>query len=216
MSPPRFDHISFTNLIARSKAPSTGVLLASGSFLTEGLLPLDSLRLEGEVATVRVAGQTNPVTLRASDLARLLYKPVNPNDLAIRHDRVGLLLWGGDFVEGTVAALSNRVLTADSILFGRKNYVGGEEVAAVLLREPKPATMAWRVGLQNGSTVMARSLTLAGSTVTLDEPLLGPLSLPQREVAELDRTAPAAVSFAFGWSVGAEGGWRLAQELSAK
>ena len=127
-----------------------------------------------------------PLAFPLSALARIYYKPVSPTDVLLRANRAGLLLWGGDFIEGALVSVSNRVVTVDSLLFGRKDYLAGEEVAAVLLREPTARPGGWHLALRNGSSLVARGLVVEGDRLQVDEPLLGSLSVSQAEVVELE------------------------------
>jgi len=184
-----FDHIGFTQVASEAGLGNIGLLLTNGSFLATEPAALDSLRLTGAEVSLAWGEPARPLTFPVSSLARIFYKPVSPTDVLLRADRAGLLLWGGDFIEGPLAALSNRVATVDSLLFGRKDYPTGDEVAAVLLREPKPPRTGWQVTLRNGTTLMTRGLAAKGDRLLVEEPLLGPFPVPQAEVVELDHSA---------------------------
>ena len=182
-----FDSILFTRAATAAPESQPGATLASGSFLGPELAPLGALRVEGETAWIPLAGRPEPAVVKSAILSLLLYRPVPPRDLAIRRDRAGLLLRGGDFIEGPLVSASNGVVTAGSVLFGHTSRAAGEEAAAVLLRPARPAAAVWRVQLRDGSVLRARSAAVDAGRLVVEEPLLGRVRLPLDQIVELER-----------------------------
>jgi hypothetical protein len=78
------------------------------------------------------------------------------------------------------------------VLFGLKRYrTEGNDAMAVVLNDMAPVQVAFRVRLLDGSSLGTSELTGADGAITLEEPLLGRVTLAASEVFEIERVQPA-------------------------
>jgi hypothetical protein len=104
--------------------------------------------------------------------------------------RPGVLLAGGEFIEGDCQGIEQGRVTVHSVPLGVRRYDINREVIAVLLaRRALLAPRAYEVRTLDGSTWLAQDLVFDGAGVRLREPQLGPRRLAWHEIVELRRAA---------------------------
>jgi len=104
--------------------------------------------------------------------------------------RPGVLLAGGEFVEGDCRRIERGRVTVQSVPLGVRRYdVNREVIAVVLRRKPLLTPRAYEVRTHDGSTWLAQDLAFDASGLVLREPQLGPRRLAWYEILEVRRAA---------------------------
>ena len=142
----------------------SGVLTANGSFLSRPVIKMD-----GKVVTF--AEQEDSLLLTRQHTAALFFQPLRSRDAeALRFNREGIFLRGGDFMGGAVLGLEDGRVTVDSLLLGRKSFSVETEAIAVILRAPVAVEQeGWSLFLADGSRLRSREIALTESGVLLNE-----------------------------------------------
>ena len=142
----------------------SGVLTANGSFLSRPVIKMD-----GKVVTF--AEQEDSLLLTRQHTAALFFQPLRSRDAeALRFNREGIFLRGGDFMGGAVVGLEEGRVTMDSLLLGRKSFSVQTEAIAVILRAPVAVEQeGWSLFLADGSRLRSREIALTESGVLLNE-----------------------------------------------
>ena len=127
-------------------------------------------------------------------ISRVIFRRLEPaHERLVALGRTGVLLRGGDFIEGEIDAITDRLVTVNSVLFGMKRLELSAKVAAILFSEPWKENAAWDVRLADGSRLRARTLKITADTaVELDELTLGKIKLPGAQIYEINFTSGAA------------------------
>jgi hypothetical protein len=186
----RFTATNAPERVAMSRATNDmpivrGVILRDGTFLA-GQVTF------GDESAIRLsfAGRKD-VPILNSKVARIIFRP---QQLPFEADqgRSGLFLKGGDFFEGDFRRIEHGSVSVSSVLFGLKRFrIEGGEPVALVLNESVPAATAFRIRLLDGSSFCATSLSGNAEAVTIQEPLLGVLSIPVSDLIEIERIPPA-------------------------
>ena len=142
----------------------SGVLTANGSFLSRPVIKMD-----GKV--VIFGEQEDSLLLTRQNTAALFFQPLRSRDAeALRFNREGIVLRGGDFMSGAVVGLEEGRVTVDSLLLGRKSFAVQTEAIAVILRAPVAVEKeGWSLFLSDGSRLRSREIALTESGVLLNE-----------------------------------------------
>ena len=142
----------------------SGVLTANGSFLSRPVIKMD-----GKV--VIFGEQEDSLLLTRQNTAALFFQPLRSRDAeALRFNREGIVLRGGDFMSGVVVGLEEGRVTVDSLLLGRKSFAVQTEAIAVILRAPVAVEKeGWSLFLSDGSRLRSREIALTESGVLLNE-----------------------------------------------
>src|SRR4051812_39336037 len=136
---------------------SKGVVMADGSALAAEAL------LRADVDVVRldvVGGDGKQVAVKTPDVARIVLGPLTA-DLLKRvppGDHSGVLLDGGDFVEGEFRGIDGGKVRISSVLFGLQSFDAGRQAIAVILRAAREPDGAFIVRLANGSVLAGKSV----------------------------------------------------------
>lgn len=157
------------------------VEMVSGSTQSGYLAELDETSL-------RFAGLGRP-PVSTPRVALIRFQSV-PSRLAPRlaAGRPGVLLAGGEFVEGDCRRIERGRVTVQSVPLGVRRYDVNREVLAVqLARRTLLAPRTYEVRTLDGSTWLAQDLVFDASGVLLREPQLGPRRLAWHEIVELRR-----------------------------
>lgn len=127
-------------------------------------------------------------------ITRVIFHRLDPaREKLAAPGRTGLLLRSGDFFEGEINAITDRMVTVNSVLFGVKRFELGPKVAAILFSEPWKENAAWDVRLADGSRLRARALKItADNAVELDELTLGKIKVAGAQISEVNVTGGAA------------------------
>jgi hypothetical protein len=159
------------------------VEMLSGSTQSGYIAELDETAL-------RFLGPGRP-TVSTTRLATIRFQAL-PSRFAPRlaPGRPGVLLSGGEFVEGDCRRIERGRVTVQSVALGVRRYdVNREVIAVVLGRRPLLVPRVFEVRTQDGSTWLAQDLVFDASGVVLREPQLGPRRLAWHEILELRRAA---------------------------
>ena len=142
----------------------SGVLTANGSFLSRPVVKMD-------VKVVIFGEQEDSLLLTRQNTAALFFQPLRSRDAeALRFNREGIVLRGGDFMGGAVVGLEEGRVTVDSLLLGRKSFAVQAEAIAVILRAPVAVEQeGWSLFLADGSRLRSREIALTESGVLLSE-----------------------------------------------
>ncbi len=138
-----------------------GVLTANGSFLARPAVKMDE-----KVAIL--ADQGGSLLLTRQNTAAFFFQTLRSRDAeALRFDREGVFLRGGDFMEGAVSRLEEGRVTVESVLLGQKSFAVETEAVAAVLRNPVSALRAWTLKLRDGSRLRCKDLKIMQGGVTL-------------------------------------------------
>ena len=159
-------------------AISAGALAWNGSYIAH---PLESLT----DSRVRFVGEPAGVRLTTVNAAAIFFQPLSlPVTDRIRSGKVGregVLLVGGDFVEGEILSIKDNNITLQTLLFGVKQYQGGSQASAVFLQ--KPAKLGtWVVRTQLGTEIRLRKLEWDGPVLIADQTPFRKLRLKADEI----------------------------------
>jgi hypothetical protein len=177
---------------------SKGIVMTDGSALAcESLLRADMELIRLDVTGV----DGRQIAVKTADVARIvlgmlsgeLLKRVPPGGHS------GVLLDGGDFVEGEFRGIDGGKVRISSVLFGLQSFDAGRHAIAVILhdaREPADAPMIVR--LSNGSVLAAKSVSFERGTtaISVDERCFGKLVAPVKDLIDLRAGGERLVSLA--------------------
>lgn len=158
-----------------------GIVLRDGNVVVAAIVSYDP------AAGVKYERDGKPGVYPAQQVARLVFSPVPP-DMAAPTDKPGILLAGGDFIDGEVSAISLQPVdwprppqlkaTVRSVLFGAKNFELAKEVIAIDLAPVAPAPAAYEVRAADGSLTRAKTVTVGPGGATVDgQPLADVLDI---------------------------------------
>ena len=165
-----------------------GVLLRDGTFIAGPVSAADE-----SAVRLSFVGRRN-VPVLTSRVARIVVRPPRLRlDYDVALGRTGVFLKNGDFLESEFRNILHGSLNMSSVLFGAKRFwlEGGDATVAVL-NDCHPQRAAAVVSLLDGSVVRAASLTANGGALTLEEPVLGSMTIPAADIWKIDRAASSA------------------------
>jgi len=149
---------------------SHGVVLRDGTAIAANVVSADAMEVKYERDGATSAVPTERV-------ARLVFAPV-PGDFATPGDRPGILLAGGDFVEGEISGLSVQPVEwprkpqlkagVKSLLFGARNFEVAREVIAVDYAAVAPGDAKYEVRTADGSAMRAKAVEVKGNRLMAD------------------------------------------------
>jgi hypothetical protein len=180
---------TFANVLVTDESLETGahtnesfvpqILLKGGTLLTGRIISLDRSSL-----TLSNLGRARVIS--AVKIARVLF---HPRSRKFEHEltpgRRGALLAGGDFFEGEFGSLEKDRLEMSSVLFGHRTFKLGDQVIALALADPSPATAAFTVRTTDGSELCAPFITPGPNAVAFVDPTLGPCRVPVSQLVEI-------------------------------
>ena len=162
--------------------PAAGALAWNGSYIAH---PVESLT----DSRVRFVGEPAGVRLTTVNAAAIFFQPLSlPVTDRIRSGKVGregVLLVGGDFVEGEILSIKDNNITLQTLLFGAKQYQGGSQASAVFLQKPAKAREQWVVRTQLGTEIRLRKLEWDGPVLIADQTPFRKLRLKADEIQEI-------------------------------
>jgi hypothetical protein len=161
------------------------VWLRDGTFLAGSIA-------RGDESAMRISfGGRKEVSILNSLIARVIFHPSHHVPFESAHGRSGLFLKNGDFLEADIQRIERGSVSVSSVLFGLKRYrTEGNEAMAVVLNDMAPVQVAYRIRLLDGSSLGATEMSGADGSITLEEPLLGRVTLAASEVFEIERVQP--------------------------
>jgi hypothetical protein len=195
--------IPMTNFLSRFSATNTpegltmarasempavrGIWLRDGSFIAAPVTFADESAVH-----IPFAGQKAWPILNAK-IAGIVFRPRQQSPFEIAQGRSGLILRDGDFLEGDFQRIERGQVSVGSVLFGVKRFrIEGGEPIAVVLNEPTPSrTAGFRVRLMDGSVLNVTTFSPSADRVTVEQPLLGRVTLPIADLLEVERALAA-------------------------
>lgn len=168
--------------------PAAGALAWNGSYIAH---PVESLT----ESRVQFVGDPAGIRLTTVNAAAIFFQPLSlPVADRIRSGKVGregVLLVGGDFLEGEITSIKNNRITLQTLLFGAKQYQGGSQAAAVYLQKPTKPREQWVVQTRLGTEIHLRNLEWDEATLVADQTPFRKLRLKADEIHEIAfRSAP--------------------------
>ena len=138
---------------------------------------------------VRFVGEPAGVRLTTVNAAAIFFQPLSlPVADRIRSGKIGregVLLVGGDFLEGEILSIKNNKITLQTLLFGSKQYQGGAQASAMFLQKPAKAREQWVVRTQLGTEIRLRKLEWDGPVLIADQTPFRKLRLKADEIQEI-------------------------------
>jgi len=172
---------------ARAAAPAVDpsfqpqVVLRNGSVLTGKIVAIDP-------SGVRQVALGQEQFFSSVQVARVLFRPVPLQASALLvPDRPGVLLSGGDFLEGEITAVKNNSLYISSVVLGQRKIDLGDKVIAVVWNDPKPAPGGFQVRLRDGSVLRARALSAEGQAIIAHDAGPAVQRVPLAAIVEIQR-----------------------------
>ena len=168
----------------RNRAYVPQVELKSGSMQSGYIERMDDTAIYFDAMLRRAPLSTHGVAL-------VRFQPV-PAKLApvVAEGRRGVLLVGGEFIEGECGGIANHRVTVNSVPLGLKRYdVNNEVVAVVLGKRAVLAQGLFEVKTTDGATWLARGITLDREGMVLHELALGARRIYLHEIAEVRRAS---------------------------
>jgi hypothetical protein len=163
---------------------SKGIWLRNGSFLAG-----DFVSSDGSSSQVNFAGQTG-FNLFNQKIAKVLFRNSRrPIRFELAAGHTGVFLQNGDFLASEFDGLKGKSLQVTSVLFGRRTFnLENPEVLALVLNSPSPEPQGLQLKLLDGSVLNVASVAIAQEQWVVREGLLGRLTIPETEIAELKNT----------------------------
>jgi hypothetical protein len=170
-----FDNVTATTMPKEMGAQA--VVLRNGSAARATITGVDAL-------TVKFTSYGRTYQLPLIEVAQLRFAGGLGAALPGRR---GALLANGDFFDGEWAGLSGGRLRISSVLFGVRTFAVPKEAVAVVLREPRPATVTWQVRTGDGSVLQTKTLAGDGDRLLVQDPALGAFRVSLADVVEIRR-----------------------------
>lgn len=126
------------------------------------------------------------------EIAWLVYDPIPAADVdKVPTGKIGAILPGGDFFEGRLRGIDGPTVKMISPVFGPRNFAPvRHDLRALVLRDLRPAPIAYEVRLSDGSILHAESLTVEKEDLVLHGGFLDGGKIETKDVAEI-RAGPA-------------------------
>ena len=138
-------------------------------------------------ATVKKFGG-DVVNIPGGSLVSVQFSPLSKDDLEkITAATAGALTADGDFLAGEVKTVKNDKITISSVNFGLTTMERREISFLVYQAMPPREPHLIDIRLQDGSLVVAKNISVDKEQVVIDEPLMGNITVPFRDVLSLDR-----------------------------
>jgi hypothetical protein len=175
-----FAHLEMGRQLANSLFPPRAEL-TSGSVVVG--CPIST---PGAVLDMRWAQGSFSIPSRA--IARLLFQWAAPGWWArLPHDQAGVWLASGEFLEGDFRDVGPGKLRVSSVLYGLQTLDTTGEVLMMAFRSSALPAAHFQVTTVNGSTFRAITLRPGDNELILQEPALGPVTIPLPHLASITR-----------------------------
>ena len=182
----QFDQVTITALTEDSSAPgrlgnAVAVVLRNGTVVVGEISFADE-------TVLKLQRQGRTLALSTPQVARVLFQKFPaPTGGGAVPDRAGLLMVGGDFLDGDFAGIERGEVKMSSVLFGVRRYRLAKEAKALALRAVVPVTPAWEVQTIDGSVWLASTVRLGSEALSLSVPVMGEVKVAWAELVELRR-----------------------------
>jgi hypothetical protein len=165
---------------------SKGVVMADGSALAcESLLRADTdiVRLDATGADGR------NVVVKTADVARIVLAAL-PAELLKRVPpgaHGGVLLDGGDFVEGEFRGIDGGKVRISSVLFGLQSFDAGRQAVAVILRDAHDPDAPLVARLANGSVLAGKTVSFERgiTAISVEDQHFGTIVAPVKDLIDV-------------------------------
>ncbi len=158
-----------------------GVILPTGEQIAANTIT----RVDGNgVRIVRPGGI--PMVFPSNAVAAVVFRPLSAelwNHIPPNH--AGAVLDNGDFYEGDPAGFYGNQLKISSVLFGFKSFDVSRDAKAAVLQASATPDANEIVRLVDGSILLGRSATATEGRLTVDDPVLGSITVEARLVAQI-------------------------------
>ncbi|MCE9611785.1 MAG: NPCBM/NEW2 domain-containing protein [Chthoniobacter sp.] len=157
---------------------SPGVVLRNGTRLTGPFTALTDPVVKFDRYKLALPG---------GEIAWVVYQPFLPTVAATAPPgKVGALLAGGDFFEGTIKAADDKSAKVLNPIFGPRTLVGGnKDLLALILRDARRSAALFEVRTKDGALFGADALGLDKTGVTLRHPLYDNVKIETKDLLEI-------------------------------
>jgi hypothetical protein len=155
------------------------VRLRGGSLVVGRILAADA-------SGIRFRGAESRPAVSLRDATSILFQglPYRFTPL-IEAGRSGVLLAGGEFIEGDCRGVENGKVTISSVLFGLRSFDSSRDVVALVLSKPALARHDCEVKTVGGSIWLGTDLEIARDEIHLHDAALGGCRFSIHELAEI-------------------------------
>ncbi len=155
-----------------------GAVLRNGARLPGPFGPLTEPQVKFEKRGLTIAG---------AEIAWIIYQPFAAAAAAnAPTGKIGALLPGGDFFEGSVKAADSKSAKLQNPIFGTRTLTGEhKDLLALILRDPRPSGALFDVRTRDGALFGVDTLMLDKTGVTLKHPLYDGVKLEPKELVEI-------------------------------
>ena len=155
-----------------------------------GVLLRNGTRLTGPFTALTdpvVKFDRQKISLSGGEIAWVIYQPFLPSVIATAPlGKVGALLAGGDFFEGTIKSADEQTAKLLNPIFGPRTLAGNsKDLLALVLRDLRPSLAIFEVRTKDGSLFAADALTFDKSGVTLRNQLYDNLKIEAKDLLEI-------------------------------
>lgn len=174
-----FDHVRVIPGAPALESSAKGFLTRGGTFVAAEVYAIDD-------DFVRYTRNHAPGKIPVGEVARVLFKPLlSDHAEKLSPGRTGVLMSGGDFLEGDVRTLKDGQASISSVLFGLRRLPVNDDLTALILHDVSPEKTPYTLTTLDGSTYRAKSLATDVQTVKLEDASLGQVSLPLGTLSQL-------------------------------
>jgi regulation of enolase protein 1 (concanavalin A-like superfamily) len=175
-----FDHVELHQGASNVRAIPPGLQEINGTVLTGDLISTDADKLN-----FRFHGK--PFDIKPSDVARVLFRPVQPGALdAIDADKKGVLLATGDLAEGDDIEYRDGRVIVSSVLFGKQNF-GLDAAVALIVNDLAPIKTGYTITANDGCVYQSGQLKLDGDKLIIEDAIVGTVALGSGEVRGINK-----------------------------
>ena len=172
-----FDQVTFTPLPAQASTVLPGILLRSGSFLTGGIGPFNSIK--GTLFT-----KTRVLVIPTPQVAMITFYPVARSQLADAGTQSGLIMKNGDFLAGELQEAAGGSIRLSSVVLGIAAYPV-ETIRACVFQQVQPQTSEYEIRLLDGSILRAKSISVDDGQLTIEDLSGITLSVAPEDIAQV-------------------------------
>lgn len=155
-----------------------------------GVLLRNGTRLTGPFTTLTepvVKFDRYKLSLPGGEIAWVIYQPISPAVAASAPvGKVGALLAGGDFFEGTIKAADDKSAKVLNPIFGPRTLVGAsKDLLALILRDARRSTALFEVRTKDGTLFGVEVLPMDKTGVNLRHPLYDNVKIEPKDILEI-------------------------------